>query len=101
MVLAPISSDRSSMHRKLTMQQWTVPEFEIDSDQPEAAAGIDGEAVTLQAPLRFRVRPGALRVRIAPQHPRLSPSALAPENPWQMLPTLVRLALRGAPTGST
>jgi len=93
-VLAPITADRGSITRKLGMQQWTVPEFEVESDQP-VAAGIDGEAVTLQAPVRFRIRPHALRVRIAPQHPGVSPSALAPDRPWDMITTLVRLALRG------
>ncbi len=96
-VLAPITADRGSISRKLGMQQWTVPEFEVESDQP-VAAGIDGEAVTLQAPVRFRIRPNALRVRIAPHHPGVSPSALAPDKPQQMIAMLVRLALRGAPT---
>ena len=96
-VLAPITSDRGAITRKLGMQQWTVPEFEVDSDQG-VPAGIDGEAVTLDPPLRFRIRPGALRVRIAPQHPGVSPSALAPDKPWQMFTTLARLALRGAPS---
>jgi diacylglycerol kinase family enzyme len=95
-VLAPITADRGSISRKLGMQQWTVPEFEVECGQP-VAAGIDGEAVTLQAPVRFRIRPHALRVRIAPQHPGVSPSALAPDRPWDMIATLVRLALRGAP----
>ena len=31
-------------------------------------AGIDGEALELDPPLRFRTKPQALRVRIAPQH---------------------------------
>jgi hypothetical protein len=78
------------------MQQWTAPEFEVESDQP-VAAGIDGEAVTLEAPVRFRIRPHALRVRIAPHHPGVSPSALAPDKPRQVFATLLRLALRGAP----
>jgi len=98
-VLAPITSDRGSIARKLEMQQWTVPKFEVDSDQP-VAAGIDGEAVTLQPPLRFGSRPHALRVRIAPHHPGASPSALAPDKPWRMFETLARLALRGAPTAT-
>jgi len=95
-VLAPITSDRGALNRKLAMQQWTVQEFEVDSDQP-VAAGLDGEAVMLEAPVRFRIRPRALRVRIAPDHPGVSPSALAPDKPWEMFATLVRLAVRGAP----
>ena len=95
-VLAPITGDRGAVKRKLTMQQWSVKEFEVDSDRP-VPAGLDGEAVTLEAPVRFRIRPRALRVRIAPQHPGVSPSALAPDKPWEMFTTLVRLAVRGAP----
>jgi len=33
----------------------------------------------LDPPLRFRIRPGVLRVRIARKHPGASPSALALE----------------------
>ena len=95
-VLAPITADRGAISRKLGMQQWTVEEFEVDSDQP-VAAGLDGEAVMLEPPVRFRIRPAALHVRIAPQHPGVSPSALAPDKPWEMFATLVRLAVRGAP----
>jgi hypothetical protein len=43
------------------------------------AAGIDGEALLLDAPLEFRIRPKVLRVRVARQHPGASPSAMAPE----------------------
>jgi len=93
-VLAPITGDRGSISRKLGMQQWTVPEFEVQSGQL-VPAGIDGEAVTLQAPVRFRIRPHALRVRVAPHHPGVSPSALAPDRPLDMIATLVRLALHG------
>jgi diacylglycerol kinase family enzyme len=95
-VMAPMSADRGSTMRKLRMEQWSTPEFTIDCDAP-LAAGIDGEAMTLEPPLTFRIRPGALRVRIAPQHPGASPSALEPESPWQMIPALARLALHGAP----
>jgi diacylglycerol kinase family enzyme len=95
-VLAPITADRGSISRKLGMQQWTASEFAAESDRP-VAAGIDGEADTLEAPVRFRIRPHALRVRIAPQHPGVSPSALAPDKGRQMLGTLVSLARRGAP----
>ena len=62
-VLVPIaaSSDGSSA-RRLAMQQWASQEFEIDSDG-RVPAGIDGAATMLESPLRFRTRPGALRVR--------------------------------------
>ncbi len=97
-VLAPISADRGSTTRRLAMEQWRTREFTIESDAA-VAAGIDGEATTLEPPLEFRIRPGALRVRIAPQHPGVSPSAIAPEHPRQLVGTLLRLAVHGAPAG--
>src|SRR5512133_3678315 len=59
-------------------REWSAPEFEVDSNQP-VAAGVDGEAMTFEPPLRFRIRPGALRVRIARRHPGASPSAAVPD----------------------
>ena len=53
-------------------REWSTPEFEVDADGP-VAAGIDGEALKVDPPLRFRIRPGVLRVRIAPAHPGASP----------------------------
>ena len=41
-------------------------------------AGVDGEAVELDAPLQFAVRPAALRVRISARHPGASPAARTP-----------------------
>ena len=79
-VLAPIAGrDRGAVVRRLGMQQWTAPTFEIDGES-SVPAGIDGEAMQLQPPLRFRSLPGALRVRIAPNHPGASPSALQPDS---------------------
>ena len=76
-------------------QEWSAPAFEVDSDQP-IAAGIDGEAARLDPPLRFRSRPQALRVRIAPQHPGASPSAMMPEHPWEGFRSVARVAIRGS-----
>jgi YegS/Rv2252/BmrU family lipid kinase len=42
-----------------------VTELEVDSARPQLTLGIDGETVTLETPLLFRIRPRALRV-IAP-----------------------------------
>ncbi len=66
-----------SLGGRFGWMEWDAPEFEIDADGP-VDAGIDGEALTLDAPLRFASRPGALRVRLAPGHPGVSPAALAP-----------------------
>jgi diacylglycerol kinase family enzyme len=57
--------------------EWTAEQFEIESDNA-VAAGIDGEAVVLEPPLRFRIAPAALRVRLPPKAVGLSPAALAP-----------------------
>ena len=72
-------------------REWTAPEFEVESHAP-IAAGIDGEAVTLEAPLRFHIRSGVLRVRIAHDHPGASPSALEPEGLWDGVRVLARIA---------
>ena len=53
---------------------WTAPCLEVSA--PAAVlAGVDGEAVDLSPPLRFAIRPAALRVRISSRHPGASPSA--------------------------
>jgi diacylglycerol kinase family enzyme len=60
------------------LREWTAPSFSVEADSA-VAAGIDGEAAMLEAPLRFQARPGALKVRIARSHPGASPSAIASE----------------------
>ena len=77
------------------VQQWSAPAFEVSSDGP-VAAGIDGEALKLDPPLRFRTRPRTLRVLIAPQHPSASPSADIPESPWDAIRAVANVALRGS-----
>jgi diacylglycerol kinase family enzyme len=72
-------------------REWAAPAFEVDADRP-VPAGIDGEAATLHPPLLFRIRPGVLRVRIAPRHPGASPSAMLPEGVMQSLVALARIA---------
>ena len=76
------------------LRQWSAPAFQVDSDLP-VAAGIDGEALVLDPPLVFRIRPGVLRVRVARQHPGASPSATAPESPWAGVVELARIARGG------
>ena len=49
-------------------REWTAPEFEVRSASA-VPAGIDGEALVLEAPLRFIIRARVLRVRVARQHP--------------------------------
>ena len=60
---------------------WSAPTFEVDADR-KVPAGVDGEALVLDTPLRFRIRPRALRVRVARAHPGASPSAGVPDGMW-------------------
>ena len=81
--------DGQSMQRPL--REWSAPDFEVDADSP-VPAGIDGEALMLDPPLQFRIRPAVLRVRIARAHPGASPSATAPEGVRAGLVQLARIA---------
>jgi hypothetical protein len=85
-------SERSEGGRRLQrpLREWSAPSFEVDADRP-VPAGIDGEALILDPPLRFRIRPAVLRVRIARQHPGASPSAAAPEGSWAGVLQLARI----------
>ena len=58
---------------------WTAPRLEMSATEA-VHAGVDGEAMDLSSPLRFVIRPRALRVLISSRHPGMSPSArrLAP-----------------------
>ena len=76
---APAGRGETGRRPQRTLRQWSAPTFEVDADDP-VPAGIDGEAVQLDPPLRFGIRPGVLRVRIAPAHPGASPSAQLPDS---------------------
>ena len=76
------------------LRRWSVPSLEIDGEAP-IALGLDGEAVALEPPLRFAIRPQALRVRIARQHPGCSPSAGLPDGALSGARMLVLLAVTG------
>ncbi|WP_051640307.1 diacylglycerol kinase family protein [Cellulomonas sp. URHE0023] len=62
--------------------EWTTTQLDVTSGQP-IALGIDGEAVTLDPPLTFVSRPGALVVRIARERVqrRSTPSAVGGPRP--------------------
>jgi diacylglycerol kinase family enzyme len=90
--IAVIGARTESQDAPEKLQDWSAPSFELRSDQP-VAVGIDGEAGRLDPPLRFRTRPAALRVRIAPEHPGASPSAMLPEHPGDAIRALARAAL--------
>ena len=77
-------------------REWSAPEFEVEADGP-VPGGIDGEAVMLDPPLRFRILPGVLRVRISAHHPGVSPSARIPERAGEAVGMLVAIALGRGP----
>src|SRR3954471_11748972 len=66
--------NRGQAQRRRPVRQWSVPEFSVASSRP-VPAGVDGEATVLDTPVRFRIRPAALRVRVSVRHPGASPSA--------------------------
>jgi diacylglycerol kinase family enzyme len=52
---------------------WRATHVRVDASAP-VHAGIDGEAVELDAPVKLLIRPRGLRVRISARHPGVSPS---------------------------
>jgi diacylglycerol kinase family enzyme len=95
--LAPTrQTDNGTRPYRLGMEQWAAATFEMQADQ-HVPAGIDGEAAELEPPLHFRIRSGALRVRIAPGHPGASPSAAQPDKPWALIQALAHIAFHHTP----
>ncbi|MBT3150422.1 NAD(+)/NADH kinase [Streptomyces sp. CHD11] len=72
----------------------TAPEVLIEADREEIEAGVDGEAMVLPAPVRCRIAPGALRVRV----PRRRPGVTAgpPRLDWRRLRKLAATVGRTA-----
>ncbi len=93
-VAASLGKGRDFLRRP--WREWSTSAFTVDADAP-IAAGIDGEAVTLDTPLRFRILPAALRVRIAAAHPGVSPSAAMPDGAWETVLALLRIAVGREP----
>ncbi len=85
-VIAPPTSLRRD-----PVRSWSFPSLEVETTHP-VAAGVDGEAAMLDPPIRFSVRPGALRVRLAPSHPGCSPSAGMPDSVRDGLRLIVQIA---------
>jgi diacylglycerol kinase family enzyme len=83
----PVASDGDTVVR---WHELKATELEVEADAA-LPVGIDGEAVSLRPPLRFRIRPRALRVRIARDHPGASPSADIPRGPLSGLEQLIRV----------
>jgi diacylglycerol kinase family enzyme len=71
--------------------EWTDTSFEVRSGRP-VEIGIDGEAMLLEPPIRFRIAPGAMRVRIPPRAPGYSPAAARPTPGWATITALLQTA---------
>src|SRR5215207_1268774 len=71
--------------------QWEPPALVVDADSP-LPVGVDGEALTLDPPLTFRSRPGALRIRISPAASGHSPAARAAHMEGATLRRLLNVA---------
>lgn len=82
-IAVKLPDDPVEAHRQLTAARghperfpgsvaWEPTTFEVDSDGP-IDVGMDGEAIRMAAPLRFTIRPGALRIRVPRVEPWSSP----------------------------
>jgi diacylglycerol kinase family enzyme len=76
-------------------KQWSAESVVVDGP-PALAAALDGEVRTLEPPLRFDIRPSALRARIALNEPGASPALLRPPLSSTTVAGLVRV-LMGRP----
>ncbi|WP_131740809.1 diacylglycerol/lipid kinase family protein [Actinomadura roseirufa] len=76
----------------------TRREVVVDADAAEIAVGVDGEALTLPAPVTCEISPDALRVRV----PRLRPGVPRAKRPmdWRRLHHLAWPRLRSRSPGS-
>ena len=93
----PVAAGRRLRQFQKPWRDWSAPAFEVGAEE-EVAAGIDGEAATLEPPLRFTIRRAALRVRIARQHPGASPSAAIPDGIFREIVALARIAFGRPPS---
>jgi diacylglycerol kinase family enzyme len=87
-LVAVAITDAAEANRFLAMQalgqarrfagwmEWIAPRFEITSDRV-VEIGVDGEALTMESPLVFESRPGALQVRLPRHALRVSSAARA------------------------
>ena len=73
----------------------TAHEVVVTADTETIPAGVDGEALTLTVPVRCRVVPGALRVRVPRHRPGVPPER--PPVDWRRLGALAL----GRETGPT
>jgi len=89
-----------AQHRRFGgVRQWASLEFEVRAAAP-VAVGLDGEALTVQPPLRFDSLPGALRVRVPRHSAGVSPAWGTVPLTRKNLGALVRIAA-GKPAAAT
>lgn len=72
----------------------SAPEVVIEADEPTLEVGLDGEAITLQAPVRCRIVRRALRVRVPRERPGVPD--LPPRMDWRRLRKLAAAVSRTA-----
>ncbi|MEV6192436.1 diacylglycerol kinase family protein [Streptomyces sp. NPDC051920] len=72
----------------------TAREVVVTADSDELEAGIDGEAMVLPTPVRCRVEPGALRVRVPRKRPGVP--TVQPTLDWRRLMAMALLVGRTA-----
>jgi diacylglycerol kinase family enzyme len=77
--------------KEAELRAWTAASFDIEAQAP-VPVGVDGEALVFDPPLHFRVRPAALRCRIARHHPGASPAAFVPRRARTAFRSLIRVA---------
>ena len=75
-VLARVAAGR--VGRSDAWSQWTTTSFRVAASPPRLPAGVDGEAAVLDAPLEFRIWPGALRVLVPAGTVGLGPPGARP-----------------------
>jgi diacylglycerol kinase family enzyme len=73
--LAAVAAGHPERFAGLT--SWATPTFEVTSGAP-IDLGLDGEAVVMESPLRFSIRPSALGVRLPKHAIGYSPAARDP-----------------------
>jgi diacylglycerol kinase family enzyme len=73
--LATVAAGHPERFAGLT--SWATPNFEVTSGAP-IDIGLDGEAMVMEPPLRFSVRPSPVRVRLPPHAIVYSPAARKP-----------------------
>ena len=72
----------------------TASEVVVDADRPEIEVGVDGEALVLPTPVRCRIEPGALRVRVPRNRPGVPETK--PPMDWRRLRKLAAAVGRTA-----